>query len=71
MFRVLSGTSMASPHVAGVAALILQQNPTFTPAQVRDEILKFALKDVVNNGSYSQSPNFLLQVPKYSKHRLP
>jgi subtilisin family serine protease len=34
-----SGTSMATPHVTGVAARFLQSNPTATPAQVRNEIV--------------------------------
>lgn len=35
----LSGTSMATPHVAGVAARFLQSNPSAAPATVRNEIV--------------------------------
>ena len=34
-----SGTSMAAPHISGVAALILEKNPNLTPAQVRTLII--------------------------------
>jgi subtilisin family serine protease len=38
----ISGTSMATPQVAGVAALVLQLNPTYTPAQIRTSLLATA-----------------------------
>ena len=37
-YRVLSGTSMATPHAAGVAAVIRTKNPTFTAAQARSKL---------------------------------
>ena len=41
-FATLSGTSMASPHVARAAALYLASNPGATPAQVKAALLDAA-----------------------------
>ncbi|WP_129689949.1 S8 family serine peptidase [Gottfriedia acidiceleris] len=46
----ISGTSMATPHVAGIAALILQAHPDYTPAQVKEALQNTADK---LNGDYS------------------
>ncbi|MGD0537187.1 MAG: Ig-like domain-containing protein [Verrucomicrobiota bacterium] len=45
-FQVLSGTSMAAPHVSGVAALILSRHPEFTNVEV-ETILRNAVDPVV------------------------
>ncbi|MFC0507293.1 S8 family peptidase [Micromonospora costi] len=59
--NTISGTSMASPHVAGAAALVLSANPTWTPQQVRDSLVNDATPNVVSNVG-TGTPNRLLYV---------
>ncbi|HET7462350.1 MAG TPA: S8 family serine peptidase [Longimicrobium sp.] len=57
--NTISGTSMASPHVAGVAALYLQANTAATPATVASAIINNATLGKVTNAG-TGSPNRLL-----------
>ena len=42
----MSGTSMSSPAVTGIVALLLQANPALTPAEVREIIMSTARNDI-------------------------
>jgi subtilisin family serine protease len=57
--KVMSGTSMASPHVAGAAALVLGAHPDFTPAQVRDELVGHAVTGTVSNAGKGSANKLL------------
>ncbi|HEY0001578.1 MAG TPA: S8 family serine peptidase [Actinoplanes sp.] len=58
---IASGTSMASPHVAGAAALVLDAFPSMTPAQVRNFLVAKAVTGKVTDRA--GSPNRLLHLP--------
>ncbi|MER7518618.1 S8 family peptidase [Streptomyces sp. NPDC126499] len=59
--NTISGTSMATPHVAGAAALYLADNPTATPSAVSTALVNAATPNVVTSPG-TGSPNRLLYV---------
>ncbi|HEV2827499.1 MAG TPA: S8 family peptidase [Pyrinomonadaceae bacterium] len=60
--NTISGTSMATPHVAGVAALYLQNNSTASPATVANAIITTSTTNHLT-GIGTGSPNRLLYSP--------
>ncbi|MFI9812145.1 S8 family peptidase [Saccharothrix variisporea] len=59
--NTISGTSMASPHVAGAAALYLSSNPTATPSAVQTALVNAATSGKITNPG-TGSANKLLYV---------
>ncbi len=56
-YDVMSGTSMATPHVTGVAGLVFAANPDLTGAEVKDIVLASASGRFYYTGGYSGMVN--------------
>ncbi|KAJ3411110.1 serine protease [Chytridiales sp. JEL 0842] len=61
--RSISGTSMASPHVAGVVAVALSKGVSSNPAEVTRYVLGLGVSDKIR-GVNAQTVNLLAQLPK-------
>ncbi len=55
-FGILSGTSMASPHVAGLAAIYLGERPNAKPAEIKSALMTTAYDTVNADGSPNTDP---------------
>jgi subtilisin family serine protease len=51
-----NGTSMSAPHIAGLAALILQKNPLWSPARVKSAMMTTARDTVTTSGRSNTNP---------------
>jgi subtilisin family serine protease len=64
---IKSGTSMASPHVAGAAALLLEQLPSASPAQVESSLLAVSTTGVLTD-LFGGDPDRLLRIPTNAQY---
>jgi subtilisin family serine protease len=68
----ISGTSMASPQVCGVGALLLQLNPKLTPQQLKQRILNLSTNVVYTTGldnDYTDNRSISNGIPRFLYHK--
>ena len=58
-FAAVSGTSQATPHIAGAAALVKQLHPSWTPLQVKSALMNSATTNVFTTGSRNETQGVL------------
>ncbi|XP_010345140.1 proprotein convertase subtilisin/kexin type 9 isoform X2 [Saimiri boliviensis] len=63
-----SGTSQAAAHVAGIAAVMLSAEPELTLAELRQRLIHFSAKDVINEAWFPEdqrvlTPNLVAALP--------
>jgi len=50
-YLVSQGTSFSTPQIAGIAALVMQQNPTLSAIQIRSSVINTATQSLTENGN--------------------
>ncbi|MGZ8606666.1 MAG: S8 family serine peptidase [Actinomycetota bacterium] len=58
LFQVIAGTSMSSPHAAGVSALVKAAHPGWTPGQVKSALMTSAVTDVLKEDGVTPADPF-------------